>query len=255
MTPTFSRAALRRLDALAASKYALPTLVLMENAAGAVARHALAFVSPRPLRSRAAIIVAGAGNNGGDGLAAARHLHNAGVRVAVVLAAPLKSYQGDAGVHLAAARAMRLPILTFRPGGNPMRALVDAARRVGSASPVLIDGVLGTGLNRAVTGDLANLVFAINDFRSSRGAMVLSIDLPSGMDADTGRGWGPPGYEAVRADVTVTLTGLKRGFRAPGARAYLGKVVVEGVGAPRELLARLADKPARARPRRRASPG
>jgi NAD(P)H-hydrate epimerase len=211
----FTRQAIRRLDALAVDRYHIPSIVLMENAAV----H-LATVARRMLgRSRASVaIFCGPGNNGGDGLALARHLHNSGHQVRIVLAADPARTGGDAGVNLAIARAMGIETVV-RPRRCPAAALV-------------VDALLGTGLDRPVAEPMAGLIRMINRSRPR----VLSVDLPSGMNAETGE---PMGL-AVRADVTVTMAGWKQGFLSRGARAYLGRVIVADIGVPRALAEGLA---------------
>jgi NAD(P)H-hydrate epimerase len=210
--PVFSRETARELDRLAAEQYAMPTILLMENAAVCLAAEARRMI--RGARGRVTIFC-GPGNNGGDGFAMARHLHNAGVQVKVVLADPSKAYQGDAATNLTIARAMG----------------VDIVPPTTSGADLIVDALLGTGLDRSVREPIDRLIRMIN--RSP--APVLAVDIPSGLDADTGE---PLGI-AVRADVTMTMAGRKLGFSRPGARDYLGRVIVADIGVPRELVARL----------------
>ncbi|MDX2130949.1 MAG: NAD(P)H-hydrate epimerase [Planctomycetota bacterium] len=219
----FSRDALRRLDDACAREYAIPTLLLMENAGRLAAETALDGLGDED--SPAALVVCGPGNNGGDGLVAARHLHNAGVRVEIL--APLgDAFRGDAGVQRE---------IVGRMGLAP-RADADAERawRDLRASGVVIDALFGTGLTRAADGAARDAIGSINAL-ATRGVPVLSVDCPSGMDADTGRVLG----EAVRASVTLSLVGLKEGFLTLDAQSLLGEVVVGDIGAPRELVERL----------------
>jgi NAD(P)H-hydrate epimerase len=162
------------------------------------------------------------GNNGGDGLGAARHLHNGGALVRIVLAGHPREYRGDAKINYEIVRAMGIP-----------RVAPDAVPR---RPDLVIDALLGTGLSRAVEEPIAALIERINGRR--RGVKVLSIDIPSGMDADSGEALGV----AVRADVTVSLVGWKVGFLNKGAKEHLGKVVVVGIGVPRELEERLGEE-------------
>lgn len=237
-TLTLSRAALRELDRLAVERYAIPSIVLMENAALGLAIEALAMIASDGLDG--AIIVCGPGNNGGDGLALARHLHNARVSVRVLLARPAGSNTGDARTNLAICERMNLAIDPPPGAGADAGAWIDGAlARLGPAPAarrrLLVDALFGTGLDRPVEGFVLGLIGAVNARRSL--VRVLGVDIPSGLDADTGRVLG----DAVRADVTVTLGARKRGFAAPGAGALLGRVVVRPIGAPRELVERLAD--------------
>jgi len=215
------RAGSRELDRLAVVEYGLPTLVLMENAAHALALRAMALAGTQ---QPGVLIVCGSGNNGGDGLASARHLHNRGARVAI--AQPLGRAQSpDARVHERVVKAMGLPVFD---------TIGAAAAALGTAR-LVIDALLGTGLDRDLSQPALEAVRAINGLGAA-GTLVLSADCPSGMDVDTGR----PRPEAVRAAETLTFASTKAGFSAPEAQAYVGNVRVADIGVPRELVARLA---------------
>lgn len=215
---TFSRAGIRSLDLIAVTRYRIPSILLMENAAIAITREALSIARA----NQSVTIICGPGNNGGDGLAAARHLHIAGRNVRILLAAPRARFSGDAATNLAIVRAMRLPI-------------APATSRFGRPH-LIIDALFGTGLDRPVTGAAAEVIARINRSR----APVLSVDIPSGLDADTGLPLGA----AVRATRTLTLVGRKQGFDVPGARRFTGPVRVGDIGIPPEL-ARAHALPAR----------
>lgn len=217
----FTRRGLRELDRLAAEEFGLPTIVLMENAGRAVAEVVLDALGKAERPGVLAFI--GPGSNGGDGLVAMRHLSNAEVEIKGVLAAAPEAYTGDAAVNLQVVQRMGLSV----------SHMGDAA---GERPGVVIDALLGTGLSRPVEGFAAGLVQEIARLRQE-GARVLSVDIPSGLDADTGGILGC----AVQADVTVSLVGLKLGFAALGAQEYLGEVVVADIGVPRSLLARLSE--------------
>lgn len=217
-----TREAVRELDRLATERYRIPSIVLMENAARHVAEVALSMLDREA--DPMVVVYAGPGNNGGDGFAAARHLHNAGVKVTIVLAAPRDRYHADAGANLAIAERMAIPITG--PG--------DAPTTEGRPPTLVIDALLGTGLDRAVTGAMADLVGTINQLGRG-GSRVLSVDIPSGLDADEGE---PLGV-AVRADVTVTFAGPKPGLCRLEAQMYVGEVVIADIGAPRELTEQL----------------
>ncbi|MBC7833956.1 MAG: NAD(P)H-hydrate epimerase [Phycisphaerales bacterium] len=235
----FSRAAVREVDRLATSEYGLPSMVLMENAAlglvSAVAEVTAHHDDPGVL------ICCGGGSNGGDGLAAARHLHNEGYRVGVLMVGPASSYKGDAATQLAIVRKMGIH-LRSADEANPERTLAELASELGGPG-VLVDALIGTGLDRPIKGPMAALIDAINNIKkaSRDGCKVVSADLPSGLDADSGRPLGTGVSGAVRADLTVTFVGLKKGFTAFEAQEFLGEVVVWGIGAPVELTRRLGE--------------
>jgi len=219
----------QNLDERARSELRLPTLVLMENAGrGAAAWLRDQGVGP----DHRVLVLCGSGNNGGDGGVVARHLDAWGVDVSLVWFASTARLQGDAAVQYE---------VLFRAGFNqrerdPKNPGTPAERRewtrqlelaLGQADWV-VDALLGTGLTRAVEGELLEVIEMLN--RSS--TPVLSLDLPSGLDADSGQPLGA----AVRARATTTFVTPKLGFSAPGASVYTGEVVVVDLGLPARWL-------------------
>lgn len=221
----YSRGDLREIDRRAAAEFGIPTLLLMENAARNLAEVALDGLGDDA--DPAALIVCGAGNNAGDGLAAARHLHNAGVRVSILLVLG-DDLQGDALTHLNIARRMGLTI-TQSDDDDPDAGVAFAWDQLPGMG-VVIDAIFGTGLSRTVTGPALRAIRGINAL-AARGAPVLAVDCPSGLDADTGSPLG----DAVHASVTASFVGLKTGFLSLAAQEYLGEVIVTDIGAPVEL--------------------
>ena len=209
----FTREAVRAVDRAAIEEFGLPGVVLMENAARALLDRALAMLRAAP---GPAVILCGPGNNGGDGYALARHLHNAGVDARVVAVKPAEELDGDAGVNARVAERMGLPIRAA--SDEPIDA--DAA--------LIVDALLGTGLTSAPRGVIASLIERAN----AHPAPVLAVDLPSGLDCDTGEPLGP----CVRAAETVTFVGMKAGFANPASREFTGEITVGDIGAPRELV-------------------
>lgn len=226
MSLAFTREALQELDRRAVEEFHIPILVLMENAGRAVAEAARHLLK----RNARALVLAGPGNNGGDGLVAARHLRNAGIPVSILLLAGRDRYRDAAAAQLAIVDAMRLPVEVLTPGHAEFRDwLVDS-----SPGDLIVDALFGTGLTRPAEGLAADVIHAVNASRHP----ILAVDIPSGLDCNTGRPPGPTGGEAVRATETVSFCGSKVGFAQ--ARAYVGKVTVADIGAPRELLESLA---------------
>lgn len=217
-TLVFTREAIRRLDRVAVDEFGMPSIILMENAAIRLCETAKRMLGKKA--SPRVAIFCGPGNNGGDGLALARHLHNAGARVRIILAGSPERYTEGAAANVKIVQAMKLEVV--------------GSRSVIRTPDLIVDALLGTGVDRPVEGEVARLIRAINTI-GSRGSPVLSVDIPSGLDADTGAPWG----NAVRADVTLTLVGFKRGFLELAARPYLGRVEVGDIGVPRELAVRL----------------
>ena len=218
----FSRDALREIDRRCAQEFHIPILTLMENAGRAVAD-----VAHKHLRlGKAALIVCGPGNNGGDGLVAARHLANANIPVQILLLQPRDQLSAAPAAQLAITDAMKIPTKIETPDHAEIR------NWVGESDPqdVLIDAIFGTGLTRDVAGLPRDVIHAINVSRRT----VVSVDNPSGLDCDTGKPLG----DAIRAAETVSFCGLKPGFKS--APLYTGKISVADIGAPHELLKSLA---------------
>lgn len=229
---TLSREQVRNVDRLAIEQLGIPGVVLMENAGRAVAEETLRLFPRQPSSVRAAILCGG-GNNGGDGYVIARHLHNAGVNVLVFHAAGPRR-EGDAAVHRAIVEKMGLPCRDLLNDAQLAAAEPELAQ-----ADLLIDALLGTGFHGEVQPHLAAVIRCCNALarHSSRARepAVVAVDVPSGMDCDTGRASDP----TIRADLTVTFVAMKKGFLAPEAKPYLGRVVVASIGAPPELLSRL----------------
>lgn len=215
----FDRQSIREVDRIAIEEYGIPGIVLMENAARGLAENAAEMLDPGPAR---ALIICGWGNNGGDGYALARHLHNAGVDIALVTLATPRAGT-DAATNDAICQRMNLRRFAFEQ--------IDHVHDVS----LIIDALFGTGLDRPVAEEAAEVIAWINQ----AGKPVLSVDIPSGMDCNTGRELGI----AVHATRTVTFAGLKVGFLESHADQLLGEVDVVDIGVPREVLERCG-KPA-----------
>lgn len=204
------------MDRRASDVLGIPTICLMENAGSGAARVALRLAG----RGRVAI-VCGPGQNGGDGLVVARHLSVAGVTASVVQVLPPGGSRppGDAGINRSICEAMGIGVTDVVSSRDARRA----AARFGGCM-LVVDALYGTGLSRPLRGPSASLVRAVN----ACGAPVLALDVPSGLDCDSGRPLGP----CVRAACTATFGAAKRGFRSPGAREWTGRVVVVPLGVP-----------------------
>ncbi|HEX8878235.1 MAG TPA: NAD(P)H-hydrate epimerase [Phycisphaerales bacterium] len=227
------RDAARQIDRRVEQEFGIPTLVLMENAAVHVAETALEELVG--VHDPLVLVACGPGNNGGDGLAVARHLSNAGVDVRLVVLGDAEDVRGDAGVQLNACRRMKLPILyTGDKGAVAIDGALTDPNGTARKPHVVIDALFGTGLTRPVEGTAAELIASINEM-GRRGAHVISVDVPSGLDADTGAALGA----VVRARTTVTFVGLKPGLLAFDAQGWVGDVIVADIGAPRSLVEEL----------------
>jgi NAD(P)H-hydrate epimerase len=203
---------MQNIDHRTITGYGIPSLVLMERAGLSVA----AQVKERA-PGRKVLVLAGTGNNGGDGLVAARELMNAGLSVKVLITGSRAGLSADCRTQFGIARKMGIPMDFGKK--IPKKDLHGA---------LLVDAVFGTGLARPVTGELARTFRLVNESR----APVVAVDMPSGVSADTGQVLGT----ALAAETTVTFGAPKRGhFLYPGA-GYAGQLHVEDIGFPSELL-------------------
>jgi NAD(P)H-hydrate epimerase len=215
-----SAAEMRRLDQITI-QHGTAGHVLMERA-GQGATAALLRWFPH-VRKRSVVICAGKGNNGGDGFVMARHLELHDVETSVLLFCDPAELAGDAATnyHVLAASKQRLDVL----GKAPDRAALEQKL---SAADWIVDALLGTGTQGLIREPYITAITAIND----SGKKAFSVDLPSGMDCDTGQPLGA----CVRADHTATFVARKVGFDAAGAQELTGQVHVVGIGVPQRLL-------------------
>lgn len=211
---------MRDLDSTAIRDYGIPGAVLMENAGRETVR--IMEICLPALDAGLVTIVAGKGNNGGDGFVTARHLHNRNVPVEVVLLGKLEELKGDARLNADIAARMGIPVTEIREATG----LEDVIWQ----SDVIVDAIFGTGLTKPAGGLYARAVEAIND----SDAFVVSIDIPSGLNADTPAVTGP----AVRADLTVTYGLTKPALVLFPSAEYAGQVVVVDISLPRPAVER-----------------
>jgi NAD(P)H-hydrate epimerase len=205
LEPLYDAAEMRAVDAWAIETQGVPSLDLMERAGLALARATARVARPGPIR-----VVIGKGNNGGDGLVAARHLRAEGREVDVLAIAPLEELKGDAAANLDRLEGDRP--LHFDPGD------------LGGAG-VVVDALLGTGFAGEPRGEVAAAIAAIND----QDGPVVACDVPSGVDASTGE----VAAAAVVAEVTATFHGEKIGLRVMPGKRHAGAVEVVEIGVPR----------------------
>jgi hydroxyethylthiazole kinase-like uncharacterized protein yjeF len=221
--PLATAAEMRRADRRAIEDLGVPGVVLMENAGRGAADLIERVLGPA--RGRRVAVVAGKGNNGGDGFVVARHLAGRGATVEVWLVAAVADVGGDARVNLAILGPAGIALTEVR-GGDGLEALGRAL----SGADVIVDALLGTGASGAASGPLAGAIEAIN----RAGRPVVALDLPSGLATDDGTEPGP----VVRADLTVAFGLAKPAlYLLPGA-LRAGRVEVADLGVPREWLAR-----------------
>ncbi len=208
--------AMRRLDERAIREFGIPEQLLMENAGLAVYT---AITRSWQVAGRRFVVLCGIGNNGGDGLVAARKLRSEGARVVAVVLGDPERYTG----------AARLQLELYRAGGGELVAAPEIVEVEGilAAADLVVDGLLGTGLTRDVDGRYAEVIAAVNGCNRT----VVAIDIPSGVDGDTGQVRGV----AVRADLTVTFGLPKLGNMLHPGAALCGRLVVSHISFPPEL--------------------
>jgi NAD(P)H-hydrate epimerase len=217
----------RALDRNVIDAIGVPGVVLMENAGRGCAELLLRLGVQGKV-----VVCCGKGNNGGDGFVIARWLDNAGVSVRVLLFARPDELSGDAAVMYRILERGGPPLILPPAGSRRPLALEETALRSELASADwVVDALFGSGLQGAVRPPFDKVIEAIN----ASGARVLAVDIPSGLDADTGEPLGP----TVRARHTATIAAAKKGFARPEAAAWLGQVHVIDMGAPRRLLAEI----------------
>ncbi len=214
-----SAAQMRAVDRAAVEGTGLPSLILMENAGRGVAEVVLRRMSRVEGRRSLVGIVVGGGYNGGDGFVAARHLSLGGAEVRVLLAVSPGKVTGDGAAMLRALDGLpKISVVDLSTEEDP-----DAWTRALADVDVVVDALFGTGLRAEITGIPAVAIAAMNAASSTK----VAVDIPSGLDADTGRSHGP----VVRADVTVTMGARKLGLVIT-PDAPVGDVEVVGLGVP-----------------------
>ncbi len=211
---------MREIDRKALEENNLSGLILMENA-GLKIFQSLKNIYP-DLRLKKIIIFSGSGNNGGDGFVVARHLYNYGVKAKVFLLAPFHKIKGEAGENLNIIEKMGVELIEVET--VKLEEIQEAVQKF----DLIIDAILGTGLQGRVTGLKAKIIDLVN----VAGKEVVAIDVPSGLNADTGKIEGP----CIKATHTITLALPKIGLMLfPGA-SFAGKVTIEDIGIPSCLL-------------------
>ncbi len=217
-------AEMRRLDALTIERSGTPGHVLMERA-GAGATAVLLAQFPH-VRRRRVVIVAGKGNNGGDGFVIARLLRRKGVRAEVVLLGTQRDVKGDVARMLAALRRTRVPVTEARSAGDIAKlpaTFKDAA--------LLVDAVFGTGLSAPVQGHYADVLHLMN----ASGIPIFAVDIPSGLDADRGAALGV----AIQAEATATFAFAKIGQVIHPGIEHVGALAVVDIGIAPEAVAQV----------------
>ncbi len=200
------------IDRKAIEEYGIPSLRLMENAGRAVAE-----VIRRSYKKKKIIVIAGPGNNGGDGLVTARHLKKRGYSVKVYITSSEDKLSNDCRIQLERVKKLKIPIqFSTEIKGDDLK------------DSLVVDALFGTGLKREIKGDICQLIEKINESMRP----VVSVDIPSGISSDDGSIMG----KAIRAHTTVTFGLPKRGHLLYPGREFTGNLHIEDIGFPEELL-------------------
>jgi ADP-dependent NAD(P)H-hydrate dehydratase / NAD(P)H-hydrate epimerase len=215
---------MRRFDQSAIERFRIPGLLLMENA-GRCCADELAHATGDPAGKRV-VVVCGKGNNGGDGFVIARHLHNRGARVDVLLLASPRSLTGDAATNFHMLRQLQRAapkqLSIVRVSGKTSLQAYESAE-------IFVDAIFGTGFSGVPKGTERALIEWLN----KRAGTVVAVDVPSGIAASSGEASGA----AVRAHLTVTMGTAKIGHYVGAGRGCSGTVLVADIGIPREAMA------------------
>jgi len=224
-----SREQVRTFDAWAINTLGVPGVVLMENAGRSCAE--LIKEKLKGIAEPKVCIFCGTGNNGGDGYVIARHLLNtrlgvgtsrsrSGFKVTVVICGDRSKIKGDAKLNLDILERLGQPIEQLDIAGTDIPGRVKA---FAADAALLVDGLFGTGLKGRLSDEYKQLIENIN----SQNRSILSVDIPSGLDCDTGQPLGA----AIRATYTVTFVAVKKGFTfADTAAQYTGEIFVASIG-------------------------
>jgi len=213
-------AEMREVDRLSTKRFRVPSLMLMENAGKSVAE----FIQAQfpDFKQRRIIVLCGKGNNGGDGFVAARYLRKLGASVSVYLVGRARDVKADAAVNLKRwKRTGRVVVEVSSPKPAPF---------LFQSGDIIVDALLGTGVRGPLEGQLAAVVRAVGE--RAPGCAVLAVDIPSGLDADTGEASGP----VIVADHTVTFTAPKPGLVLRAGPKHTGDLVVRQIGSPETLI-------------------
>ncbi len=206
---------MREIDRIATEEFGLNLASMMENAGRSLAILAKRMLHDSTENGRVCCLIGG-GNNGGGGLVAARHLHNWGIEVALALAVPPSRMKEVPKRQLEIVRRLGVPVLD---SGDQLQGY-----------GVLVDAILGYGQTGRPRGPAASLIRKAN----ATGTPIISLDLPSGLDPESGKANEP----CIRAAATLTLALPKTGFLNPSAKSYLGKTYLADISIPLEVYER-----------------
>ncbi|MEO0009266.1 MAG: NAD(P)H-hydrate dehydratase [candidate division WOR-3 bacterium] len=223
MLPVVTGRQMQQIDRLAMENWGISGLVLMENAGRSVVDYLTAELSDFP--HQRFLVICGKGNNGGDGLVITRHLLNRNLPVECAVLGKITELKGDARTNAQILLNAGFPLVEI--------TAMEQLSCLLSGEKVIIDAIFGTGLASPPTGIYAQAIELINQ----SGAPVVSVDIPSGVNADTGEVLEP----AVRARITITMALPKLGLLLYPGKSCAGKLLIADIGIPRKLLQEAGD--------------
>ncbi|MFA5059462.1 MAG: NAD(P)H-hydrate epimerase [Candidatus Omnitrophota bacterium] len=213
----------QRIDRIAITKIGIPSIVLMENAGRAAAKEIIRTLKSKrsSLKKNLVLVFCGLGNNGGDGFVIARYLSGAGIKVKVFILGSPHRLKEDAVLNYRILRLLKIPVV--RSTATPSLVRRDILR-----SQLIVDAIFGVGLNRAINEPFFNMIKTINQYAQC----VFAIDIPSGLDATTGKIHGI----CVNASRTITFNLPKKGFFYNDGPKYTGQIKTLSIGIPKRLF-------------------
>lgn len=211
---------MRTIDKLSIEEFKIPGIVLMENAAICVVNVILAHI--KNTENDKIIIVAGKGNNGGDGFAIARHLYQKNIDVSVIFVGDINAVMGDALINLNIIKALKVPIFKIKSEKE-----IIIVKKIILQADIIVDAILGTGLTGEPKGLIKQVINTINE----NSHYTIAVDVPSGVNADTGQT-----SIAVKANITVTFALIKQGLLLYPSIEYVGELIVADIGIPKQAI-------------------
>lgn len=214
---TLTRQQVRDFDEWAINNALVPGVVLMENAGRGCAKIVIGEL--KKLGGKAVCIFCGTGNNGGDGFVIARHLKNAGLTVKILLCGQSSKIKGDTLINYKITCKMDIPTEELDAACADIEKIIKSSA---NDCDLLVDAIFGTGFSGELRGGFDKIVNTINSLNKP----IVAVDIPSGLDCDTGLATGA----AIKAAITVTFAAAKKGFINTGASKYTGEVYIASIG-------------------------
>lgn len=210
---------MKNIDRLSIEKFGIPGIVLMENAALSVVNVIKDYI--KNMNSPSIVIIAGKGNNGGDGFAIARHLYQLGFNTNIIFLGDTNSIMGDALINYNITKNLNIPTLIIKT-----KKEFNTAKKIIERANIVVDSLLGTGLKGEVKGITKDFIILVNE----NSKYTIAVDIPSGLNSESGHVEG----EAIKANLTVTFALLKQGLILN--TNYVGKLIVADIGIPKSVL-------------------